>query len=103
MNYKQGVGKRQLQERDFEIVANHITINEAQLPQVSRQSIAALKHVLGHNMKKYSGTSHQKPGNDHNVVAEVPRPRALFVHSRGHAHIRAGHRLLTLICQLGPC
>ena len=72
MNYKQGIGKRQLQERDFEIVAKNITINRAQVPQVSRQSIAALKHVFGHNMKKYSGTSHQKPGNDHNMVPEVP-------------------------------
>ena len=44
---------------------NHITINEDQLPQVSRESITALKHVFGHNIKKYSGTFHHKPGNDH--------------------------------------
>ena len=56
MNSKQGSGKRPLQERNFEIVVNHITINEDQLPQVSRQSTAALKNVFGHNIKKYSGT-----------------------------------------------
>ena len=36
---KQGSGKRHLQERNFEIVVNHITINEDQLPRVSRESI----------------------------------------------------------------
>ena len=49
----QGSGKRQLQERNFEIVVNHITINENQLPWVSRESITGLKHVFGHNIKKY--------------------------------------------------
>ena len=39
---KQGSGKRPLQERIFEIVVNHIAINEDQLPQVSQQSVAAL-------------------------------------------------------------
>ena len=46
MNSKQGSGKRPLQERNFEIVVNHITTNEDQLPQVSRQSVAALKMCL---------------------------------------------------------
>ena len=46
MNSKQGTGKRPLQERNFEIVVNHITTNEDQLPQVSRQSMAALKNVF---------------------------------------------------------
>ena len=53
MNSKQGSGKRPLQERNFEIVVNHITTNEDQLPQVSRQSMAALKNAFGHNIKKY--------------------------------------------------
>ena len=46
---KQGSGNRQLQERgkkNFEIVVNHITINEDQLPRVSRESITALKACL---------------------------------------------------------
>ena len=56
MNSKQGSGKRPLQERNFESVVNDITTNEDQLPQVSRQSMAALKNVFGHTIKKYSGT-----------------------------------------------
>ena len=56
MNSKQGSGKRPLQERNFKLLS--ITINEDQLPQVSRQSVAALKNVFGHNIKKYSGTFH---------------------------------------------
>eukprot|EP00891_Asterochloris_glomerata_P006778 jgi/Astpho2/6778/Aster-07223 len=52
-------------KRTMEIVVNHITITEGQLPQVSRQSMAALKRVFGHDMKKYSGTFHQKAGNHH--------------------------------------
>ena len=78
MNSKQGSGKRPLQERNFEIVVNHIKINEDQLPQVSRQSVTALKNVFGHNMKKYSGTFHHKPGNDHVhilVVSEAPKTK----------------------------
>ena len=63
MKSKPGSGKRQ--DRNFEIVVNHITINADLLPQVSRQSVAALKNVFGHNIKKYSGTLHHKPGNDH--------------------------------------
>ena len=79
MNSKQCSGKRPLQERNFEIVVNHITTNEDQLPQVSRQSMAALKNVFGHNMKKYSGTFHRKPGNDHVhilVVSEAPKTKS---------------------------
>ena len=71
---KPGSGKRQ--ERNFEIVVDHITISEDQLPQVSRQSVAALKNVLGHNIKKYSGTFHLKTGNDHVhflVMTEAPK------------------------------
>ena len=69
-----GFGKRQ--ERNFEIVVNHITINEDQLPQVLRQSMAALEDVFGHNMKTYSGTFHHKPDNDHVhflVMSEAPK------------------------------
>ena len=33
---KQGSGKRPLRERNFEIAVNDITINEDQLPRVSR-------------------------------------------------------------------
>ena len=40
------------QERNFEIVVNQVTINEDQLPQVSRQSVAALKNVFAHIIKK---------------------------------------------------
>ena len=46
------------------------------LPQVSRQSVAALKNVFGHNKKKYLGTLHYKPGNDHVhflVMSEAPK------------------------------
>ena len=74
MKSKPGSGKRQ--DRNFEIVVNHITINEDQLPQVSRQSMAALKDVFGHNIKKYSGTLHHKPGNEHVhflVMSEAPK------------------------------
>ena len=76
---KQGSGKRQLQERNFEVVVNHITINEDQLPRVSRDSITALKQVFGHNIKKCSGTFHHKPGNDHVhflVVSEAPKTKS---------------------------
>ena len=31
MKSKQGSGKRQLQERNFEVIVNHITINEDRL------------------------------------------------------------------------
>ena len=78
MNSKQGSSKRPLQERNFEIVVNHITTNEDQLPQVSRQSMAALKNCFGHNIKKYSGTFHHKP-NDHVhilVVSEAPKTKS---------------------------
>ena len=77
MKSKPGSGKRQ--ERNFEIVVNHITFNEDQLPQVLRQSMAALKDVFRHNMKKYSGTFHHKPDNDHVyiyiflVMSEAPK------------------------------
>ena len=76
---KQGSGKRQLQERNFEVVVHHMTINEDQLPRVSRESITALKHIFGHNVGKYSGTFHHKPGNDHVhflVVSEAPRTKS---------------------------
>eukprot|EP00891_Asterochloris_glomerata_P007965 jgi/Astpho2/7965/fgenesh1_pg.00119_%23_14_t len=74
---KPGSGKRQ--DRNFEIVVNHITTSEDQLPQVSRQSMAALKDVFGHNIKKYSGTLHHKPGNEHVhflVMSEAPKTRS---------------------------
>ena len=74
MQSKPGSGKRQ--DRNFEIVVNHITINKDQLPQFSRQSMAALKDVFRHNIKKYLGTLHHKPGNEHVhllVMSEAPR------------------------------
>ena len=77
MNSKPGSGK--WQDRNFEIVVNHITINEDQLPQVSRQSMVALEGVFGHNIKKYSGTLHHKPGNQHVhflVVSEAPKTKS---------------------------
>ena len=77
MKAKPGSGKRQ--ERNFEIVVNHITTNEDQLPQVSRQSMAALKDVFGHNIKKYSGTLHHKSGNHHIhflVMSEAPKTKS---------------------------
>ena len=77
MKSKPGSGKRQ--ERNFEIVVNHITTNEDQLPQVSRQSMAALKDVFGHNIKKYSGTLHHKSGNHHVhflVMSEAPKTKS---------------------------
>ena len=49
MKSKPGSGRRQ--DRNLEIVVNHITINEDQLPQVSRQSMAALKDVFGHTSR----------------------------------------------------
>ena len=73
MKSKPGSGKRQ--DRNFEMVANHITTNEDQLLQVSRQSLAALKNVFGYNIKKYSGTLYHKPGNEHVyflVMSEAP-------------------------------
>ena len=69
MKSRKGSGKRPWQERNFKTVVNHITITEDQLPQVSRQRGAALKRIFGHNMKKYSGTSHHKPGNVHFLEA----------------------------------
>ena len=83
---KQGSGKRQLQERKFEIVVNHITINEDQLPQVSRESVTALKRVFGHNIKKCSGTFHHKPRNDHVhffVVSEAPKTKSVCCYLHG--------------------
>ena len=56
-----------------------ITINEDQLPQVSRENVTAPKRVFGHNMKKNSGTCHHKPGNDHVrflVVSEAPKTKS---------------------------
>ena len=76
MKSKPGSSKRQLQERNFEIVVNHINISEDQLPQVSRQSVAALKDVFGHKIKKYSGTFHHKTVNNHVhflVMSEAPK------------------------------
>ena len=70
---KPGSGKRQ--DRNFEIVVNHITTNEDQLLQILRQSLAALKDVSRHNIKRYSGTFHHKPGNHHVyllVMSEAP-------------------------------
>eukprot|EP00891_Asterochloris_glomerata_P004816 jgi/Astpho2/4816/Aster-07516 len=77
MKSKPGSGKRQ--DRNFEIVVNHIIINEDQLPQVSRQSMAALKGVFGHSIKKYSGTFHHKPGSEHAhflVMSEAPKSKS---------------------------
>ena len=77
--FKQGSGKRPLQERNFEVIVNHIIINEDQLPRISQESITALKHVVGHNIKKCSGTFHHKPGNDHVhflVVSEAPKTKS---------------------------
>ena len=77
MTSKQG-SKRPLQERNFEIVVTHITTNEDQLPQVLRESVAALKNVFGHNIRKYSGTFHHKPGSDHVhflVMSEAPKTK----------------------------
>ena len=77
MTSKQG-SKRPLQKRNFEIVVNHITTNEDQLPQVSRESVAALENVFGHNIRKYSGTFHHKPGHDHVhflVMSEAPKTK----------------------------
>ena len=74
---KPGSGKRQ--DRNFELVVNHITINEDQLPQVSRQSMAALQDIFGHNIKKYSGTLHHKPGNEHVhflVMSAAPKSKS---------------------------
>ena len=76
---KQCSGKMPLQERNFETVINHITIKEDQLPQVSQQSMAALKNVFDHNIKKCSGTFHHKTGNDHVhflVVSEAPKTKS---------------------------
>ena len=72
-------GSSQRQDRNFEIVVNHITTNEDQLPQVSRQSMAALQDVFRHNIKKYSGTFHHKPGNEHVhllVMSEAPKTKS---------------------------
>ena len=74
---KPGSGKRQ--DRNFEIVVNHITIIEDQLPQVSRQSMAALQDVFGHNIKKYLGALHHKPGNEHVhflVMSAAPKTKS---------------------------
>ena len=81
MNSKQGSGKRPLQERNFEIVVNHITTNEDQLPQVSRQSMAALKTVFWTQHKR----SIQAPFTTSPAMTmyislwclRLPRPRAL--------------------------
>ena len=40
-----------------------------------------LKQALGHNIKKYSGTFHYKPGNNHVhflVMSQVPKSRAVI-------------------------
>ena len=79
MKSKQGSRKRQLQERNFEVIVNHITTNEDQLPRVLQDSMAALKDVFGHNMKKYSGTFHHKTGNEHVhflVMSEAPKTKS---------------------------
>ena len=57
MKSKPGSGKRQ--DCNFEIVVNHITINEDQLPQVSRHSMATLKDVFGHNIEVLRHSSPQ--------------------------------------------
>ena len=74
---KAGSGKRQ--DRNFEIVVNHITTSQDQLPQVSQQSLVALENVFGHNIKKFSGTLHHKPGNEHVhflVMSEAPKTKS---------------------------
>ena len=88
MKSKPGSGKRQ--ERNFEIVVNHITTNEDQLPQVSRQSMAALKDVFGHNIKKYSGTLHHKPGNEHVhflVMSAAPKTKSAVLLPPWHSSL----------------
>ena len=50
----------------------------AHMPQIIQQSVASLKKALGHNIKKYSGTLHYKPGNDHVhflVMSDVPKTK----------------------------
>eukprot|EP00891_Asterochloris_glomerata_P006332 jgi/Astpho2/6332/Aster-05997 len=67
---------REEQDRNFEIVVNHINVDQAKLPHITQQSVAALKKALGHNVKKYSATVHYKPGNDHVhflAVSQVPK------------------------------
>ena len=62
----------------MKLLSTNITTNEDQLPQVSRESVAALKNVFGHNIRKYSGTFHHKPGNDHVhflVMSEAPKTK----------------------------
>ncbi len=80
MKSKPGSGKRQ--DRNFEIVVNHTTTNEDQLLQVSRQSLAALKNVFGHNIKKYYCSFHHKPGNEHVhllVMSEAPKTESAVI------------------------
>ena len=64
MKSKPGSSKRQ--EHNFVVIQQSPSF-ENQLPQVSRQSAAALRNVFGHNNMKYTGTSHHgtKPDNDH--------------------------------------
>ena len=51
------------QDRNFEIVVNHINNDhQAQLPHITQKCVTTLKQALGHNIKKYSGTFHYKPG-----------------------------------------
>ena len=45
---------REEQDRNFEIAVNHINVDQAKLPHITQQSVAALKKALGHNLKKYS-------------------------------------------------
>ena len=91
MKSKQGSSKRRLQERNFEVIVNHITISEDQLLQGSRQSLEALKKVFGHNIKKYSGTFHHKPDNDHVhflVMSEAPKTESAVKARTGSVEVK---------------
>ena len=81
---KPGSCKRQ--ERNIEIVVNHITIIGDQLPPVSRQGVAALKRVFGYRHEETLCTFHHKPGNDHVhvlVMSEAPKTESAEVGIRG--------------------
>ena len=51
MKFEPSSGKRQKQ--NSEVVVDHITNKEDQLPQVLRKSVTALKVIIGPILKKY--------------------------------------------------
>ena len=84
---KQDSGKKQLQERNFDIVVNQITTNGDQLPQVSRQSI-----VFGHVMRSIQApftTSQAMTMYISLWCLRLPRPRALSKSAASTAFIFA--------------